>query len=557
MRQHIGIFRIHVLCLDESSFSAITALNACDIVPVSRTDLECFDPELAAARGNRSLIEYYFTCTAAFCRYLFLKNDDIDALTYLDADLYFFSDISPLIEEIGDKSIAIIPHRFSDSHYRWRESGLFNVGWITWRRTETGLACLEDYRKLCLGWCYDYLDGNRFADQRYLDSWPIRYPDVCVIGHKGANLAPWNLDAAPIEGSEGSVFVGGEPLIFYHFHGLKKDRQGGFRRNLERYLAEELLASPTIEAIYRPYERHLESLSAIAGETEGDPRHQENARPRPGPTGWEYRPQGWSEDAAEVPGWDLPSVLATFEDRLAIMQRRRGATVPVGGDLKMHNDLMAIGLAAARAALGLGAVRSLCMLDWGGALAMHREALRLLLPELRLDYHCRDLSRFAARGRDLMPDVSFHDNDSDAFSRRYDFVLFSASLQYVRDWRGLLRKAAGNTDGLMLISRLQIVESVPSFVVRQNVYSTDYRSAFQSWVINRTELLAAITESGLVLEREFLVDERPFVPGVPEHAEGRSFLLRTGTVSSCSPDVERRIDAASALQGFPMGRHDR
>ena len=41
------------------------------------------------------------------------KFKDINLITYLDADLLFYSSFEPIFNEIGNSSIAIIEHRFA------------------------------------------------------------------------------------------------------------------------------------------------------------------------------------------------------------------------------------------------------------------------------------------------------------------------------------------------------------------------------------------------------------------------------------------------------------
>lgn len=75
----------------------------------------------------------------------------------------------------------------------------------------------------CLAWCRDVLDGDRFADQKYLDQFPARFERVQALDHPGANLAPWNLDRHQLTcDAEGRLLVDGRPLIFFHFHGLRQ-----------------------------------------------------------------------------------------------------------------------------------------------------------------------------------------------------------------------------------------------------------------------------------------------------------------------------------------------
>lgn len=221
LRRHCPQAQLIVLCLSDEASQELAARRLSNLEPLALADLESFDPELAAARRNRSFIEYIFTCSAAFCRWVFARFPDVEMLTYLDADMYFFSAVEPIFREIGDASIGIIPHRLTSSS-SVRRFGRFNVGWITFRRDAEGLACVERWRAQCLEWCYDRVEPTRYADQKYLDEWPELYRRVCVLSHPGADLARWNISERQVTEENGHVFVNGQPLIFFHFASFKQ-----------------------------------------------------------------------------------------------------------------------------------------------------------------------------------------------------------------------------------------------------------------------------------------------------------------------------------------------
>jgi hypothetical protein len=103
-----------------------------------------------------------------------------------------------------------------------KKYGIFNVGWVFIKKDGNGLNCLGWWRERCLEWCYKRLEGGRYGDQKYLEEWPFRFEGVHVIGHKGINLAPYNVNNYTIEISGEQLNVDGQPLIFFHFHGFRR-----------------------------------------------------------------------------------------------------------------------------------------------------------------------------------------------------------------------------------------------------------------------------------------------------------------------------------------------
>lgn len=257
LTEHCAYFQLSILCLNDLCFDILSGMKLPNVTLVRLSDFEKRNPELIEAKQNRSLIEYYFTCTPVWMSDVFNQSAQKDLLTYLDADLFFFGDPEPLYEEIGTRSIAIIPHRFSVRYRFLEEYGLFNVGWITIRRDAQGLACLARWQRQCLEWCYDVLEKLRFADQKYLDEWPARYQEhIAVIGHPGANLAPWNVMNYELSRRDHQVWLNRKnPLIFYHFHKLKFLRPWLFNPNILSFGMRSFYAP--LKWIYQPYLREL------------------------------------------------------------------------------------------------------------------------------------------------------------------------------------------------------------------------------------------------------------------------------------------------------------
>ena len=258
LRQHCPSFRLFVLCMDRASFDALSRLRLPEIHLVALEEFERGDTELLQAKQHRTRIEYYFTCTPSLLLSILTNFTEVDLLTYLDADLFFFANPAPVYKEIADRSIAIIGHRFPSHLHALERCGIYNVGWLSFRRTPDGLACLTWWRQRCIEWCHDRCENGRFADQKYLDDWPRQFQDVVVLQHKGANLAPWNMANYTIHRKGNGVWVDEDPLIFFHFHGLKQISKWVYNPNVAAY---QVKASAVMRRnIFGPYIRTLQDM---------------------------------------------------------------------------------------------------------------------------------------------------------------------------------------------------------------------------------------------------------------------------------------------------------
>jgi hypothetical protein len=216
LRRFDAITPIYVLALSELCESILRELALPNVEIIPLAELEGAYPELVALKQTRKTVEYYFTLSPFLPHYLFSKTA-ADRITYIDADLYFFASPRPVLDSLGQASVAITPHRFSFDFRNHVLYGLFNVAWITYWRCAEGLDCLNTYKAECTAWCFDRLEDGRFGDQKYLDAWPGRYPNLKIIGHKGFNVANWNVSGYMIRIRNNTLMIDDDPLVFYHF----------------------------------------------------------------------------------------------------------------------------------------------------------------------------------------------------------------------------------------------------------------------------------------------------------------------------------------------------
>jgi SAM-dependent methyltransferase len=220
--EHCRDARLHAYCMDDTAARVLEELDLPGIRVVRLAELEARDPALASAKPSRSPIEYCWTATPAVCLDAFESEPELDAITYLDADLMFFSDPAVLFAEIGDASTTIVPHRYTREYAGGEATnGVYNVGWLTFRRDPPGLEALRWWHERCIEWCYARFEDGKMGDQKYLDDWPERFEGVHVLEHPGGGLAPWNVARYELAERDGHVTVDRRDLVFFHHHSLR------------------------------------------------------------------------------------------------------------------------------------------------------------------------------------------------------------------------------------------------------------------------------------------------------------------------------------------------
>ena len=268
---HLPEARLFVVCLDTATEQFLRQHAHRQIEPIALEALEASDPRLPAVKSARSAIEYYFTLAPALPRYLLTMRPELSRVSYLDADLFFYADPTPAFVPVAEAAITAIEHRYSPLWDGTRQCGRFNVGWLSFTRSTEALNCLARWQTQCLDYCPDHPDAAAavYGDQLYLDEWPARYPNLGLIHHPGANLAPWNVRTHRLQAAAGGITVDGQPLLFFHFHGLKRMADGVWDTSLNVFATRlDLLLR---RSIYRPYlqalERAMTEVNSALGET--------------------------------------------------------------------------------------------------------------------------------------------------------------------------------------------------------------------------------------------------------------------------------------------------
>lgn len=251
-------FHLYIYAFDEIAYDYLVSQNLKNVTVVHSSDFE--SEELLRVKLERNKAEYCWTCTPQVIAYS-IEHFDLESCTYLDADIYFFSDPGVLIREMDSEeqsSVLITEHRYTPHYDQSRTSGIYCVQFMTFRRDQNGLRALHWWRDVCLEWCYARYEDGRFGDQKYLDDWPVRFSGVHVLKHLGGGVAPWNIQqysfsqksSGELEGVElesGDRFL----MVFYHYQNFKLF-DGRFVE-----LGYYKLSDHVKKLIYKPYLIHF------------------------------------------------------------------------------------------------------------------------------------------------------------------------------------------------------------------------------------------------------------------------------------------------------------
>lgn len=224
LAEHLSDFCLYIFPFDNECLEILKKLNLPNIVVVSLQEFE--DEGLLKIKNTRSPMEYCWTCSSSSAWYA-LKKYNLDSITYIDADLFFFNSPKALFNELGHDSILITEHRYSPDRDKTALSGKYCVQFMTFKNNSQGWQALNWWRNACLDWCYARYEDGKFGDQKYLDDWPNRFKGVHELQHLGGGVAIWNINNYNISRENNNLWVQGKnsplkfPLIFYHFHSVK------------------------------------------------------------------------------------------------------------------------------------------------------------------------------------------------------------------------------------------------------------------------------------------------------------------------------------------------
>ena len=169
-----------------------------------------------------NIIEFN-TCVKPYIAMNLLNN--FQKVIYLDPDIYVYSSLNSVFEELKECSLLLTPHSFSSPGDNKRPSdvdllkfGLYNLGFFACKRDDNSKKALSWWNSKLLEECFYEPGLGMGVDQKVAELMPIFFDGVKISNNLGLNLAFWNLHERFVNKDKNVYFVNGNcKLVFAHF----------------------------------------------------------------------------------------------------------------------------------------------------------------------------------------------------------------------------------------------------------------------------------------------------------------------------------------------------
>ena len=158
---------VWIICLDEKVYEFLKKKDLNHVKLVKLKELESSMNE--DYRKSRSFIEYCWMLTPFSIKYVLRHDPSIEELTYVDADVFFYKDISPIFDEFkaSTKDIFITEHGYHENHNKSQTSGRFCVQFLTFKNTSSAEIIRNEWERKCIESTTIDHSKNILGDQKY------------------------------------------------------------------------------------------------------------------------------------------------------------------------------------------------------------------------------------------------------------------------------------------------------------------------------------------------------------------------------------------------------
>ena len=272
MKKYTSSFNINLLCLDTKIFEQLEGKYE-DLICHNLEDLLEEDPQLKLAQDNTPSFEalnvsgqdveaakriQFIWAMASYYSWYCLEKLNLEDVSYIDGDIYFFNDPTILSDVKDFGSIGLIENRTPYSPV----NGRYNVGIIYFKNDSKGLECVRFWKNCLLDPDNPYIkEYGTCGDQKYLELFPTMFEGVFALDDFIGHLAPWCVNQHRYVANKiiwnGKV----QDLLFYHFSNFKHDFKTKTYVPAARHGLVNVENHSFIHPLYEEYYNCLEGLN--------------------------------------------------------------------------------------------------------------------------------------------------------------------------------------------------------------------------------------------------------------------------------------------------------
>ena len=263
-----GFFVLIVADLDDPAPFATDAFTPVMLGEIGLTDV----------RGEAmkyDILELNTNVKPTFLKHLIARYG-LEALVYLDPDIYVYAPLEPVFRELEAGASAVLtPHMTtpvydgcSPGEQHLLYNGTFNLGFIAVGNGAESGRLLDWWDRRCLDLGYSEGRTGLFVDQKWMNLAPGMFDRVAIVRDAGCNMAYWNLhERGLVDTPEGwlveSPVSGRVPLRFYHVSGVVVDDPAMLSKHTDRFT---LAARPDLQPIFAGYKAAVQANKDAAVE---------------------------------------------------------------------------------------------------------------------------------------------------------------------------------------------------------------------------------------------------------------------------------------------------
>lgn len=240
-----------------------------------RTD--AFEPVLLGQIGladvhgeamKYDILELNTNVKPTFMKHL-MRVHGLDALVYLDPDIFVYGTLEPIFAALDAGSSAVLtPHMTrpvsdgrSPSEQDLLYNGTYNLGFVAIGHAEESRRLLDWWEDRCLHQGFSEGRTGLFVDQKWMNLAPGFFPKVSISRDPGLNMAYWNLhERQLLDSAEGPAVQRDDespvPLRFFHFSGFSTAEPDVISKNTDRFT---LADRPDLRGIFAAYKTAVQA----------------------------------------------------------------------------------------------------------------------------------------------------------------------------------------------------------------------------------------------------------------------------------------------------------